>query len=180
MLPWCLQGSTGVTRTERTRLQAPPGYRAQLNLSRQPPVIWFLMKGGYWKKLSSETCPGVPLAPYSPCAGLQPARASCVPPPAPGSGMQPARASPASGEQLHQQTASLCSSGWGLSRFVWRLVGGEDIPRGLGEGKRFLHLFLWNCVEIFRLQAERTGSTCFSFAPLYGSGGIWPPVFLGF
>lgn len=46
-LRWCLQGCTGVICTERTCLQAPPKYRAQLNLSRQPPATWLLMKDGY-------------------------------------------------------------------------------------------------------------------------------------
>jgi len=53
-LQWGLQGCADVTGTGGACLQAPPVYRASLNLSRQPLVIWLLMKGENWKGLSSE------------------------------------------------------------------------------------------------------------------------------
>lgn len=170
-LQGCLQGCTGVTHRRRASLQAPPGYGASLNLSRQPLVIWLLMKGKNWKGLSSErSARECHWHRTHPTRGRsQHMHAACLlPAPDSGACSQSAfRLSLVKGS-FSRESLLACGSCSSLSSFAARLVGGERHLNGFGgKGRDFLRLFSVAPLGNFfiRLQPEWTGSTPFLLLP---------------
>lgn len=167
-----LQGCTGATSTGKASLQAPPGCGALLRLSRQPLVIWLLIKGKNWKGLSSArfaqgaagTVPTLPVAAASTCAAL----------------LLPTQGLAANlpltcllKSSFSRESRLLCGSFSSLSSFAGRVVGrGKHLSRFRGKGRGFLQLFAVEPLGNFfiRLQAGQTGSIPFPLLGLLGFG----------
>lgn len=139
-LQWWLQGGTGVARTERACLQAPPGYGASLNLSSQPLVIWLLMKGKNWKGLSSERfareCHWHRTRPTRGC-GQHMHAARLLPAPDAGACSQSAFHLSLVKGSFSGESLLACGSCSGLSSFTGRLVGGRRHLNRFGGKERF-------------------------------------------
>ena len=155
----------------RACLQAPPGYGASLNLSRQPLVIWLLMKGKKWKGLSSERfareCHWHCTHPTRGCS--QHMHAACLlPAPDSGACSQSAFHLSLVKGSFSRESLLACGSCSSLSSFTERLVGGgRHLNKFRGKGRDFLQLLSIEPLDnlFIRLQAEWTGSTPFPLLP---------------